>query len=238
MQLYIEILDDDYLGSPDELIDRFVVDISSPFSNATSSAKTYSGIFGMAEITMSISVACMPEYTGKFCETFQSAASLDDTTLPENASTTISTLELTAKTILPESTTADSGTVTPVIAALVVLVVVLLMVVVVITVAFSMALYLNTRKSKKDLEATQHPVAYFRSQVPPTDTADPNYAQINDTTEPNYDFPSVLTESQRSDTTLIRAAVPTAENEIGTLQRCPAYVFSSSEKNNPEDSDI
>ena len=64
----MELIDSDFFASPHELIDRFIVNITSPGEPITSS---YSGIFGFATIDITTEIVCEPEFTGTFCETLQ-----------------------------------------------------------------------------------------------------------------------------------------------------------------------
>lgn len=50
----------------DGLIDRFAVDITDPIGT-TSERHTYSGVFQLADIDLSIKVVCESELTGEFC---------------------------------------------------------------------------------------------------------------------------------------------------------------------------
>ena len=54
VQILIELIDDDY-PSPDQLIDRFAINMSMPVG--TANRTTYHGIFGYAMIDASLKLA-------------------------------------------------------------------------------------------------------------------------------------------------------------------------------------
>ena len=60
----MEIIDRDPIGSSDDLIDRFAVDITSrePISGL------FTGLFQAAMLNMTIEIMCAPEFTEEFCE--------------------------------------------------------------------------------------------------------------------------------------------------------------------------
>lgn len=63
----MEIIDHD--DNPDELIDRFAINVTTPF-NATTGRKIYSGIFGYAEIDMTVTILCTENFYGPDCDLF------------------------------------------------------------------------------------------------------------------------------------------------------------------------
>ena len=96
MQLYLELLDGDFFDSEDDLIDRFVINITAQV-DAPTPFESYSGIFGYANITLSFVVACTEGFTGPDCivNTTDSppptsdamTTGRDDTTMPTESTT-------------------------------------------------------------------------------------------------------------------------------------------------------
>ncbi len=66
VQLYLEIIDDDFDYSPDELVDRFAINVTTPVGT-TSDRETYSGIFSLANIDISFRVTCTDIFSGLNC---------------------------------------------------------------------------------------------------------------------------------------------------------------------------
>ena len=65
--MFFELNDDDPSVDPDELIDRFAINVSIPVGTNTSSI-TYQGIFGLAEIDVSFGLKCMENFYGPNCD--------------------------------------------------------------------------------------------------------------------------------------------------------------------------
>ena len=65
VQLYIELVDEDF-NSPHELIDTFLVNVSGGLTTS----QTYSGVYNLAEITLTTRLVCLPGFPGEFCENF------------------------------------------------------------------------------------------------------------------------------------------------------------------------
>ncbi len=66
MEFYIELIDDDSSQPGEEnneLVDRFVIPINDKMSDGT-----YSGIFGLASIHLSVNVQCSEFYFGDNCD--------------------------------------------------------------------------------------------------------------------------------------------------------------------------
>ena len=53
-----------------ELIDRFAINITSPVGS-TSGRRTYSGVFGLAVIDLTIGLKCTEDFTGPNCDEFK-----------------------------------------------------------------------------------------------------------------------------------------------------------------------
>ena len=68
IQLFMEIIDEDSTNEH-ELIDRFVVNISDPQIGSTERER-YTGIFGYAEVDLSIRVICADNFYGPNCDMF------------------------------------------------------------------------------------------------------------------------------------------------------------------------
>ena len=87
IQLYMELIDrDGYIV--DELIDRFVINITSPeLVNITSL-----GIFGLAEMNITTEVTCAPDFTGSFCTLVETTTT--ENTITKNSTTDNSTTEI------------------------------------------------------------------------------------------------------------------------------------------------
>ena len=67
VQLYLELIDSDQT-SPDELIDRYILDLNiTRGSNITRT--NLRGVFNITELNITFLAQCMPGYTGIFCET-------------------------------------------------------------------------------------------------------------------------------------------------------------------------
>ena len=66
VQIYIELVDDDNL-SPEELIDRFAINVSIPIGTEMERT-TYQGIFGFAAIDISFRVVCAEDFYGPNCD--------------------------------------------------------------------------------------------------------------------------------------------------------------------------
>ncbi len=82
MEFYIELIDDDITQLGDEnneLVDRFVI----PITNVTS-IKEYSGIFGLATISVSLNISCL-EFV-EDCELKNFDVVTGETTLPPDVS--------------------------------------------------------------------------------------------------------------------------------------------------------
>lgn len=60
----MEVIDRDPIGSSDDLIDRFAVDITS----REPTSGLYTGLFQAATLNMTIEIVCAPEFTEEFCE--------------------------------------------------------------------------------------------------------------------------------------------------------------------------
>ena len=70
LQLYIELVDADGASATNhELIDRFAIDVTSPIGS-TSGRQTYSGVFGLAEIDLTIELECAVNFYGPNCDTY------------------------------------------------------------------------------------------------------------------------------------------------------------------------
>ena len=83
----MELVDSDFFIGPPELIDRFVINVTSPTAQVTGS---YPGIFGFATIDITTEIVCEPEFTGKYCTAITTHPTAIDlsTTMP-NASGTV-----------------------------------------------------------------------------------------------------------------------------------------------------
>lgn len=67
VQLHVEILELDTGGNRDELIDRFVMDITNPIGS-TSERHAYTGIFALAQIELTATVQCTEYFIGPNCD--------------------------------------------------------------------------------------------------------------------------------------------------------------------------
>ena len=64
----MELIDLDLpITNPDELIDRFAIDVSIPAGTNTSST-IYQGMFGLAEIRLSFELQCTEDFYGPSCD--------------------------------------------------------------------------------------------------------------------------------------------------------------------------
>lgn len=68
MQIFFDIVDDDYGNSSNELIDRFV--INTTLLVGTVERKTHSGIFGFAQVDISLALQCAENFYDANCERF------------------------------------------------------------------------------------------------------------------------------------------------------------------------
>ncbi len=68
-QFYIEIIDDDFGASTNELVDRFAINVTTPVGT-TSDRETYPGVFAVATMDMSFRVICINNYCGPNCDVF------------------------------------------------------------------------------------------------------------------------------------------------------------------------
>ena len=166
----------------------------------------------------SFSCVCETGYVGDFCET--STMTDHHTDPPTTEPTTLRQ---------NEETTADSGGTSTIIIILIVLVALLLMVVVITLVAFSAAFCLKRKKNKGEINSDanlNHPATNSSQQAPQIGFTDHNYDYpthtITSTTDPSYDYPKMLTESQGTyayaNNSQARAAVPRGEDEMGDPQ--------------------
>ena len=64
VQLYLEMIDYDF-NSKDELIDRFVMNVTVPIGSSINKYDVR-GIFGFAEISVNFEARCKPGYTCEF----------------------------------------------------------------------------------------------------------------------------------------------------------------------------
>ena len=67
VQILFELIDDDYTTNPDELIDRFAINVSMPVGTE-SSRTTYNGIFGFAIVDASLKLVCAENFYGPNCD--------------------------------------------------------------------------------------------------------------------------------------------------------------------------
>lgn len=75
MEFYIELIDDDRGQQGEEnneLVDRFVIPINNKMSE-----NTYSGLFGLASIHLSLNVHCSEFYFGDSCEQVRPITAMD-----------------------------------------------------------------------------------------------------------------------------------------------------------------
>lgn len=101
--MFIEIIDFDS-ENEDELIDRFVPNITIPVGNTTEQ-EIYSGIFGLAEIVITTSVTCKAGFMGEHCENFVpikkgNPGSKFTTGAPEGTTTVTLLIPLTTSLVL------------------------------------------------------------------------------------------------------------------------------------------
>ena len=66
VQLLFELIDDDF-ASPDQLIDRFAINVSIP-AGSTTERTMYPGIFGFATIDMRFTLRCTENFYGPNCD--------------------------------------------------------------------------------------------------------------------------------------------------------------------------
>ena len=67
IQLYLELIDNNFGNSTNQLMDRFTANISS----VEQQRQTYYGIFEVAVIDITTEILCETEFTGNFCEILQ-----------------------------------------------------------------------------------------------------------------------------------------------------------------------
>ena len=66
VQILIELIDDNYSNGPDQLIDRFAINVSIPVG--TVNRTTYHGIFGFAMVDTTFRLVCAENFYGPNCD--------------------------------------------------------------------------------------------------------------------------------------------------------------------------
>lgn len=175
----MEIIDHD--DNPDELIDRFAINVTTPF-NATTERKIYSGIFGYAEIDMTVTILCTenfygpdcdlfcPEncicesgFTGQLCETSTLPTTNDDTvSLPTTNNDTVSVPTIQSTMMLS----------TELMYSIVAIVISVVFVVVVVVIILGVAYFRKSHRLKSSDQVGYSNAVFINSNSDPSSPAD------------------------------------------------------------------
>jgi len=211
VQLHIEIVDFDF-GNPDELIDRFSINISDPVG-PVSERQSYPGVFGLAELELSLRVVCESQLTGDFCEVpITAGVTTADAT---QEMTTAGTKSDTTGTITSSTTITDSGqplllfftVVTPIVVVCVSLTVIIISIMVI----YCLRAKINSQATRHDSFSASEFYDQYQPNVPPS------------ICNHDYEYPENVLNEREISTSHIHSEVFELEGNPSYIRKEDAY---------------
>ena len=68
VQIFLELVDDDFTNTENEFLDRFAINVTIPAGSTVTA--NYSGIFGVATVNISLTLQCSETYYDASCDRF------------------------------------------------------------------------------------------------------------------------------------------------------------------------